>query len=131
MKTLKTILMSVFIIVFSTAGAFSGDAPEFVKNTYPEAAVDDAWADNSAIFNPEGALSMREKQLIALAVAAQIPCEYCIAAHTHQAKQAGATGKQIKEAVAVGAQTRKWSTILNGHDYDMEKFKAELGIASD
>lgn len=131
MKTLKTFLMSFFIIVFSTAGVLAGNIPEFVQNTYPEAALDDAWADNGAVFNPEGALAMREKQLIALAVAAQIPCEYCIAAHTQQAKQAGATNKQIKEAVAVGAQTRKWSTILNGHDYDMDKFKAELGIASD
>jgi hypothetical protein len=26
--------------------------------------------------------------------------------------------------------TRKWSTVLNGSAYDLEKFKAELGSVS-
>jgi AhpD family alkylhydroperoxidase len=63
-------------------------------------------------------------------VAAQIPCEYCIYAHTLKAKQAGATEAEIKEALAVAAMTRKWSTVLNGSAYDLEKFKAELGSVS-
>jgi len=129
MKTLNKLLMSLCIVAFSAAGVFAGEPPQFLQKTYPEAAVDEAWADNGAVFNPEGALSARAKQLIALGVAAQIPCEYCVLAHTHQAEQAGATEQQIREAVAVGAQVRKWSTILNGHNYDMEQFKSELGIA--
>jgi AhpD family alkylhydroperoxidase len=69
------------------------------------------------------------KQLIALGVAAQIPCAYCVYGHTMKAKEAGATEDEIKEALAVAAMTRKWSTVLNGAAYDMEKFKAQMGGA--
>lgn len=128
---MKALLTAVSVIALSAVNVSAGEPPKFLQETYPEAALEQAWADNAEVFDPEGALSLREKQLIALGVAAQIPCEYCVVAHTAQAKRAGATEAQIKEAVAVAAQTRKWSTILNGHGYDMEKFKAELGIAAD
>jgi alkylhydroperoxidase/carboxymuconolactone decarboxylase family protein YurZ len=38
----------------------------------------------------------------------------------------GATDAQIKEAIAAAALVRKWSTVLNGTDYDMAKFKKEV-----
>ena len=60
--------------------------------------------------NPATALPGKYKELTALAVAAQIPCEYCIYAHTEFAKLNGATEAEISEAVAMGALTRKWST---------------------
>ena len=49
-----------------------------------------------AVMKPDGALDTKTKELIGLAVAAQIPCQYCIFAHTLGAKHAGATGAQIK-----------------------------------
>ena len=66
------------------------------------------------------ALDEKTKELIGLGVAAQIPCTYCIYAHTTNAKRLGATDDQIKEAVAAAALTRKWSTELNGNMYDFE-----------
>ena len=45
-----------------------------------------------------GSFGRKTKQLIGLAVAAQIPCAYCVYAHTKFAKAAGATDAQIKEA---------------------------------
>jgi alkylhydroperoxidase/carboxymuconolactone decarboxylase family protein YurZ len=42
------------------------------------------------------------------------------------AKHAGATDAQIKEAIAAAALVRKWSTVLNGTNYDMAKFKKEV-----
>jgi AhpD family alkylhydroperoxidase len=66
-------------------------------------------------------------QLIGLGVAAQIPCRYCIYAHTVLAEKAGASEQEIKEAIAAAAETRKLSTMLNGMQYDMDKFKSELG----
>jgi AhpD family alkylhydroperoxidase len=59
-------------------------------------------------------------------VAAQIPCEYCIYAHTEFAKLNGATDAEISEAVAMGALTRKWSTWLNGIQTDEGKFRSEI-----
>ena len=62
-----------------------------------------------------------------LAVAAQIPCEYCVYAHTEFAKLNGATDAEISEAVAMGALSRKWSTFLNGIQTDESKFRMEVG----
>ena len=67
--------------------------------------------------------------MIALAVAAQIPCEYCIYGHTVGAKHAGATDDQIKEAIAVAGQARKMSTELNGNQYDLAAFKKQIDAA--
>ncbi len=79
-----------------------------------------------AVFNPKGALDGKTKELIGLAVAAQIPCEYCVYGHTVGAKHAGATDEQIKEAVAASALVRKMSTELNGNQYDLASFKKQI-----
>jgi AhpD family alkylhydroperoxidase len=79
-----------------------------------------------AINNPNGALDTKTKELIGLGVAAQIPCGYCIYYHTMAAKRAGATDAQIKEAIAAASMTRKWSTELNGNQYDLGDFKKQV-----
>ena len=81
------------------------------------------------VFNPKGALDGKTKELIGLAVAAQIPCQYCIYAHTVGARHAGATDEQIKEAIAASALVRKMSTELNGNQYDMAEFKKQIDAA--
>jgi AhpD family alkylhydroperoxidase len=124
---MKKVLMACAIVSLLAITAAAGDPPQFMKDTYPEQALKGAWEEYQAVWSPNGAIPPKLKQLIALGVAAQIPCEYCIYAHTTKAKQAGATDAEIKEALAVAAMTRKWSTVLNGSAYDMEKFKAALG----
>ena len=52
----------------------------------------------------KGALEPKTKELIGLAVAAQIPCEYCVYYHTKAAKADGATAAQIKEAIAMASR---------------------------
>ena len=59
-------------------------------------------------------------------VAAQVPCEYCVYFHTKAAKKFGATDAEIREAIAQAAQVRKWSTILNGSNYDDDAFEKEV-----
>ncbi len=84
-----------------------------------------AWEWFKAIGNPDGAVSAKNGELIGLAVASQIPCEYCVYAHTSMAKMLGATEAEIQEAVQKGAEVRHWSTILNGHQVDFQSFKSE------
>jgi AhpD family alkylhydroperoxidase len=127
---MKKTLMACAIVVVMAATAYAGDPPQFMKETYPEQALKGAWEEYQAVWSPNGAIPLKQKHLIGLGVAAQIPCEYCVYAHTLKAKQAGATEAEIKEALAVAALTRKWSTVLNGAAYDMAKFKAELGSMS-
>jgi AhpD family alkylhydroperoxidase len=104
--------------------------PEWMKATFPPDALPAAWEEFKAINNPHGALDSKTKELIGLAVAAQIPCQYCVYGHTAMAKKAGATDAQIKEAIAAAALTRKWSTVMNGTNYDYAKFKQEVDASS-
>jgi alkylhydroperoxidase/carboxymuconolactone decarboxylase family protein YurZ len=51
---------------------------------------------------------------------------YCIAFHTEAAKLNGASDLEIREAVAMAAITRHWSTVLNGAMPDEAQFKREV-----
>lgn len=61
----------------------------------------------------EGALSMREKSLIALAVAHTVQCPYCIDAYTSSCMQHGADEEQMMEAVHVAAGIKGGATLVN------------------
>jgi AhpD family alkylhydroperoxidase len=54
----------------------------------------------------EGALPVKTKQLIAVAVAHVTQCPYCIRGHTSAALQHGATAEEIMEAIWVAAEMR-------------------------
>lgn len=49
----------------------------------------------------DGAISLREKELIALGISIAIQCEPCIRLHTQKSLAAGATREQIFEAASV------------------------------
>ena len=99
--------------------------PPFIQETYPGQAIKAAVVERKEVMRP-GALDSKTKYLIALGVAAQIPCRYCVYFDTKAAKHAGATDAQIKEAIAAAALVRKWSTVLNGSAYDFDKMKREV-----
>jgi AhpD family alkylhydroperoxidase len=126
---MKALAIALAFGVALPVTAFAQDAPPFVKSIAPQASINPSWQEYMAVFNPKGALDGKTKELIGLAVAAQIPCQYCIYAHTLAAKHAGATDEQIKEAVAASAMTRKMSTELNGNQYDMTEFKKQIDAA--
>ena len=127
---MKDILISAGLTMLLACASFQGASaqslPAFVKKAYPERAQSLGWKEDLAIMDPNGALSAKTKELIGLAVAAQIPCQYCVYYHTKAAEAAGATDAQIKEAVATAAITRKWSTVLNGSAYDLDAFEKEV-----
>jgi AhpD family alkylhydroperoxidase len=102
-----------------------GSVPGFFK-AFPEAGIAGAWAEFKSVqLNPKTKLDAKTKELIGLAVAAQIPCQYCIYFHTAVAKANGATDQEIGEAVAMAAIARHWSTVLNGMQIDLATFKGE------
>jgi AhpD family alkylhydroperoxidase len=61
-----------------------------------------------------------------LAVASQIPCRFCIIAHTEFAKLNGATDAEITEAIAMASLTRDLSTLLNGMQVDEAQFRKDV-----
>jgi alkylhydroperoxidase/carboxymuconolactone decarboxylase family protein len=61
----------------------------------------------------EGALTTREKALIALAVSHALQCPYCIDAYTTNSLEKGASEEQMMEAVHVAAAIRGGSTLVH------------------
>lgn len=104
-----------------------GLVPTFLK-AFTEDGIAAAWDELKSIqLNPKTALSGKQKELIGLAVAAQIPCRYCVYFHTQVGKQlGGANDAEVKETIAMAAITRHWSTVLNGMQIDIGEFKQEL-----
>jgi 4-carboxymuconolactone decarboxylase len=66
-----------------------------------------------AVFK-DGALSEREKALIALAVAHAVQCPYCIDAYTTASLEKGSTPEQMTEAVHVAAAIRGGASLVHG-----------------
>lgn len=62
----------------------------------------------------EGALTEREKSLIALAVAHSIQCPYCIDAYTSDGLQRGITKEEMMEALHVAAAIRGGASLVHG-----------------
>ena len=62
----------------------------------------------------EGALSEREKALIALAVAHAVQCPYCIDAYTQASLEKGANLEQMTEAVHVASAIRGGASLVHG-----------------
>jgi AhpD family alkylhydroperoxidase len=103
-----------------------GFVPRFF-NGFADAALPGMWDEMKGLqLNPGTALSGETKELIGLAVAAQVPCQYCIYAHTEFASLNGADAQERAEAVAVGAQERHASAYFYGSQISTETFRAEV-----
>jgi alkylhydroperoxidase/carboxymuconolactone decarboxylase family protein len=62
----------------------------------------------------DGALSAREKSLIALAVAHAIQCPYCIDAYSSDALEKGSDLEQMTEALHVATAIRGGASLVHG-----------------
>ena len=62
----------------------------------------------------EGKLPKKVKELIALAVATALQCDYCIWAHTDELKKMGTTDEELLELLSIVTSISGFSTIFNG-----------------
>ena len=62
----------------------------------------------------EGALTAREKSLIALAVATAVQCPYCIDSYTQDCLSRGVDEEQMTEAVHVAAAIKGGAALVHG-----------------
>jgi alkylhydroperoxidase/carboxymuconolactone decarboxylase family protein len=62
----------------------------------------------------EGALTEREKALIALAVAHAVQCPYCIDAYTQSCLEKGSNVQEMTEAVHVACAIRGGASLVHG-----------------
>jgi len=94
-----------------------GFLPIFLK-ALPDSVLPGAWAELKQFENTDTALPMKVKGLIGLAVAAQIPSRNVIYLYNRCVRSNGATEAEAKEAVAIAALARHWSTYFNGSQLD-------------
>jgi AhpD family alkylhydroperoxidase len=60
-----------------------------------------------------GAIPIKYKELIAVAVALTTQCAYCIDIHTGNARKAGATAEELAEAAIVSAALRAGAAVTH------------------
>lgn len=70
----------------------------------------------------DGALTAREKALIALAVSHAVQCPYCIDSYADECLEKGADLEQMKEAVHVATAIRGGASLVHGEQM-IEKVK--------
>jgi len=100
-------------------GAFSEigkDAPELANKFF----------DYYAAVFAEGALTEREKALIALAVAHTVQCPYCIDVYTRACMEKGSNLTEMTEAVHVATAIRGGASLVHG--VQMRKIAERLSL---
>ena len=85
-----------------------GDITEFDKE------LGDKFFDWYGEVFKEGALTAREKSLIALAVSHAVQCPYCIDAYTQDTLAKGCSEEQMMEAVHVAGAITGGATMVHG-----------------
>ncbi len=91
-----------------------GDLPRFPEmgNNAPE--LWERFNDWYGAVFKAGALSEREKSLIALAVSHAVQCPYCIDAYTQSCLEKGSDLDQMTEAVHVASAIKGGSALVHG-----------------
>lgn len=92
-----------------------GDLGHFADmGNYAKTVMDRFWAYYNAATGTDGALTKREKALIALAVAHSKQCPYCIDAYTNTLVDLGVSPDEMHEAVHVAAALGAGIDLVHG-----------------
>ncbi|MDY8134503.1 carboxymuconolactone decarboxylase family protein [Aquimarina sp. 2201CG5-10] len=62
----------------------------------------------------EGAIPVKYKELIAVAVALTTQCPYCLEIHKNNAVKAGATDEELAETTFIAAALRAGAAVVHG-----------------
>jgi len=99
--------------------------PELVKLA-PQASSS-FFAFEKEVYKSGGAIPLKTKELVAVAVAHVTRCPYCIDTHVQRFKELGGTREEIVEAVLVAAST-KAGAILSHATQALSAFDRDLPL---
>ena len=88
--------------------------PQFAEIAEGSKPLADAFFSYYGKVFEDGALTAREKSLIALAVAHAVQCPYCIDAYSTDSLEKGADLEQMTEAVHVACAIRGGASLVHG-----------------
>ena len=79
----------------------------------------------------ETVIPAKYKELIGLAIAANIKCPYCQLFHRGAAKMHGATDEELAEISFLSSWTARYSSLIHAQDYDFDTFEMEFSQIAD
>jgi len=101
-----------------------GIVPGFMK-ALPKDALVHEWPVWKKYTIEESEIPEKYRELMGLAVAANIKCPYCLFFHQSMARAAGATDDELAETAIIAGLTSRWSAMLHAQRYDMATLERE------
>lgn len=102
-----------------------GLVPGFME-ALPEEDLVHEWPTFKKYVLGESAIPPKYRELIGLAVAANIKCPYCQAFHQGTAQLHGATDEEFSEIAVLAGLTARWSSMVHAQHYNYETFMEEF-----
>lgn len=107
-----------------------GLVPTMFKSI-PDTTLELEWDLFKKLQLEDGAIGVKNRELIGLSIAAVTRCRYCAYFHTEMARLNGATDQEIEEAIHYAKATVGWSAYINGMQLDFNDFKKEIDHVCD
>ncbi len=101
-----------------------GIVPGYMK-ALPEDVLIHDWGLYKKYYLGETKIPAKYKEMIGLAIAANIKCPYCQYDHLEAAKMEGTTEEELSELYYLASFTSRWSAMLHAQNYNYEAFKKE------
>jgi AhpD family alkylhydroperoxidase len=95
-------------------------------DTIPEDDAVQEWPTFKKYTVGESEIPPKYRELIGLAIAANIKCPYCAHFHNAAAQLHGATDAELEEAYFLSSFTARYSSMLHAQEYDLDTFKDKV-----
>ncbi|MFB6195515.1 MAG: carboxymuconolactone decarboxylase family protein [Haloplanus sp.] len=102
-----------------------GIVPGFLDALNEEDLVNE-WPNFERHTLEETVIPAKYKELMGLAVAANIKCPYCQLFHMEAAKLHGATEEELAEVSFLASHTARYSSMIHAQNYDFDTFESEV-----
>jgi AhpD family alkylhydroperoxidase len=101
-----------------------GIVPGFMKALPQDVLIHD-WPLFKKYTLGESKIPAKYRELMGLAVAANIKCPYCQLFHMSAAQLYGATKEELAEIAFLASYTSRWSSMIHAQHYSMDTFEKE------
>lgn len=92
----------------------------------PEQDLVNEWPNLKRFMFGAGEIDPKQRELVGLAVAGAIGCEFCRHFHKGAAQLHGATDEELAELSFIASYTPRYSAMIQAQDYDFNQFKQEV-----
>ena len=92
----------------------------------PEQALVNEWPNLKRFLFGETAIDPQTRELVGLAVAAAIGCEFCRHFHKGVAQLHDVSEEELSELFFLASYTPRYSALIQAQDYDIDVFKEEV-----